>query len=241
VKNPVAFDLCCGKGGWTVGLQAAGFHVIGFDLERYPDYPGELVIQDILTLHGSQLRNAVCIVASPPCQEPSYRAMPWKRARKLNEEGPPHRFIALFDACFRIQREASEAAGHHIPMVVENVRGAQKWVGPAKWHFGSYYLWGDVPALMPPAFLARKNNGGNWFAVAPGTSGRSRNPVNNFQEHGVKLRAPGHYQKPGSGPDWFDYGPAAFGSGSAARKAASAQISMIPFPLARWIAEVYAA
>jgi hypothetical protein len=33
--------------------------------------------------------------------------------------------------------------------VVENVCGAQKWVGRARWHFGSYYLWGDVPALMP--------------------------------------------------------------------------------------------
>jgi hypothetical protein len=57
---------------------------------------------------------------------------------------------ALFDACFRIQREASEAAGRHIPMVVENVRGAQPWVGRAAWNYGSYYLWGDVPALMPP-------------------------------------------------------------------------------------------
>ena len=34
-------------------------------------------------------------------------------------------------------------------MVVENVRGAQKWVGRAQWNYGSFYLWGDVPALMP--------------------------------------------------------------------------------------------
>ena len=27
--------------------------------------------------------------------------------------------------------------------------GAQKWVGRARWHYGSFYLWGDVPALMP--------------------------------------------------------------------------------------------
>src|ERR1035441_6124164 len=62
----------------------------------------------------------------------------------------------LFKACFRIQREASEAAGHYIPMVVENVRGAQKWVGQARWHYGSFYLWGDVPALMPSTFKGSK-------------------------------------------------------------------------------------
>lgn len=32
-------------------------------------------------------------------------------------------------------------------MVVENVRGAQCWVGPAKAHFGSFYLWGDVETV----------------------------------------------------------------------------------------------
>jgi hypothetical protein len=49
----------------------------------------------------------------------------------------------------RIQREASEAAGRYIPMVVENVRGAEPWVGRAAWNYGSFYLWGDLPALMP--------------------------------------------------------------------------------------------
>ena len=56
---------------------------------------------------------------------------------------------ALFNSCFRIQREASAAAGRHIPMVVENVRGACPWVRKSRWNFGSFHLWGDVPALMP--------------------------------------------------------------------------------------------
>jgi hypothetical protein len=47
-------------------------------------------------------------------------------------------------------------------MVVENVRGAQKWVGPAKWSFGSYMLWGDVPAVMPFSMRTIKGNGGSW-------------------------------------------------------------------------------
>jgi hypothetical protein len=139
----LAIDLFCGLGGWTEGLMAEGFTVVGFDIERR-EYPGQLVIQDVMTLHGRQFKDAALIVASPPCQAYSYRAMPWSRAKALP---PPDN--SLFKACFRIQREASEAAGRKIPLVVENVRGAQKWVGRAKWHYGSFYLWGDVPALMP--------------------------------------------------------------------------------------------
>jgi hypothetical protein len=146
--KPLAIDLFCGLGGWTEALLAEGYDVVGFDIERhvYGDhrYPAQLVLQDVTTLHGSQFRDAALIVASPPCQAYSYRAMPWKRARALP---PPEN--TLFEACFRIQREACEAAGRHVPMIVENVRGAQKWVGRARWNFGSFYLWGDVPALMP--------------------------------------------------------------------------------------------
>jgi hypothetical protein len=174
----LAIDLFCGLGGWTEGLLAEGYEVVGFDNERhvYGDhrYPAQLVVQDVLTLHGSQFRNAALIVASPPCQAYSYRAMPWKRAKALP---PPDN--TLFEACFRIQREAIEAAGRHIPLVVENVRGAQKWVGRARWTFGAFALWGDVPALMP----IRANSegvkcGGDWFnasqpSISRTTSSRS--------------------------------------------------------------------
>ena len=141
--KPLAIDLFCGLGGWTDGLLAEGWNVIGFDNERHEyggeKYPAQLVIQDVLTLHGSQFRNASLIVASPPCQEYSYMAMPWTRAKELArqyESGERDRadLTRLFDACFRIQREASEAAGRHIPLVVENVRGAQRWVGRARWN-----------------------------------------------------------------------------------------------------------
>jgi hypothetical protein len=149
----------------------------------------------VLTLHGSQFRNADLIVASPPCQGYSYRAMPWKRAKALP---PPDN--TLFESCFRIQREACAAAGRHIPLIVENVRGAQKWVGRARWNYGSFYLWGDVPALMPPISSraklkggdagwrergpgrqlqdsAIKNLGRSWFNVAHNTTnGKGRNP-----------------------------------------------------------------
>ena len=130
----------------------------------WAEYPAQLVLQDVLTIHGRQFKDAALIVASPPCQEYSYMAMPWSRAKAIEADYKTGRrdvkqLTALFDACFRIQREASEAAGRHIPMVVENVRGAQKWVGRSRFHFGSFHLWGDVPALMPMTLKAIKNNG----------------------------------------------------------------------------------
>jgi hypothetical protein len=172
----LAMDLFCGLGGWTEGLLAEGYDVVGFDIERHEygghRYPAQLVIQDVLTLHGSQFKDAALIVASPPCQAYSYRAMPWKRAKALPE--PDN---TLFEACFRIQREACAEAGRHIPLIVENVKGAQKWVGRAPWNFGSFYLWGDVPALMPMTFQGVKHHGSGaiWFDTGPASVG-SKSP-----------------------------------------------------------------
>jgi hypothetical protein len=268
--EPLAIDLFCGLGGWTEGLLAEGYYVVGFDIERhvYGDhaYPAQLVLQDVTTLHGSQFKDAALIVASPPCQAYSYRAMPWKRAKALP---PPDN--TLFETCFRIQREACEAAGRHVPMVVENVRGAQKWVGRARWHYGSYYLWGDVPALMP--FTAQtesvdrhtKNDGSGWRENGTLKSCNRMVPdsvkVGSVQDPSGKWavgfnvqacrdlkaqQAEERRNATGKKTDngWFgpgnDRSPMRLHSSkSTARKAASAMIAKIPFRLARWIAATY--
>ena len=258
MKKPLAIDLFCGLGGWTDGLLAEGYDVIGFDIEQHAygdmSYQGKLVVQDVCTIHGAQFKDAALIVASPPCQGYSYRAMPWKRAKALP---PPDN--ALFESCFRIQREACEAAGRHIPLIVENVRGAQKWVGRARWNYGSFYLWGDVPALMPPTLKTAKVPGFRFDG-----SGKS------FQSESVKVAGLNwaKYGQPGykpkgfnvttaqrhraeqgtkNGNDWNDW----FGSGdncslqrrqssrSDSRKAASAMIAKIPLPLSRHIAATF--
>lgn len=224
----LAIDLFCGLGGWAEGFLAEGYDVVGFDIERRA-YPAQLVLQDVVTLHGSQFRNARVIVGSPPCQGYSYRAMPFKAGKAL---GPPDN--TLFAACFRIQREASEAAGRRVPLVVENVRGAQAWVGRAAWHYGSFYLWGDVPALMPPCAFTRLK----YHSPCSSRLWREREIPRLNQGH-----APLSEQtRSKNGGEWFGADCSVgrrFSSRSEARKAAAAQMAKIPFDLARHVAECY--
>lgn len=273
--KPLAIDLFCGLGGWTEGLLAEGYDVVGFDNERhqYGDqrYPAQLVVQDVLTLHGSQFKSAAMIMASPPCQEYSYMAMPWKLAKakaaaiRADATGQALADLnRLFDACFRIQKEASIAAGRYIPMVVENVRGAQPWVGRARWNFGSFYLWGDVPALMPITINASKVPGiGSWRhpddprhiqglgfnTHADRNLRRQGEPDPLFQRgftqtaldrlDGRKQPGIGGKRANGKGDAWFQDGAAQHGSKSKGRKMASAMIAKIPLPLSRHIAATY--
>jgi hypothetical protein len=220
--KPLCIELFCGMFGWSAGWLKLGGMAVGFDIDHQP-YHGpvpegaSLVLQDVLTLDGARFKDADLILCSPPCQEFSYMAMPWSRAKQIQRalhgigEFPKgytgsrtvKELTALFDACFRIQREAIEAAGgHFIPLVVENVRGAQKWVGRVRWHCGSFYLWGDVPALMPIPKRGGTKQGGEWW----------------------------HDPKSITRTTW---------GGSTARQAASAQIAKIPFALASWIAKCY--
>ena len=254
MSQPLGVDLFCGLGGWTEGLLAEGYRVVGFDCERHvygeARYPAQLVLQDVLTIHGAQFKDAALIVASPPCQAYSYRAMPWKRAKSLP---PPDN--SLFEACFRIQREASEAAGHHIPLVVENVCGAQKWVGRARWHYGSFYLWGDVPALMPIVTKRRmkypahcgpilwKDRDYSSMEAPFGAAAMAHREGKAIKNDGGSWFNIAHNTTSGHGrnPDGRkgERSPNRCRSKSSARKAASAHIAKIPYDLARHIARCW--
>lgn len=81
------------------------------------------------------------IWASPPCTEFSRESMPWC----ARGESPS---LTLVHAAMRIVREVRPAW-----WVLENVRGAQRWIGRAPAHAGPFYLWG----WYPPALLPRIN------------------------------------------------------------------------------------
>lgn len=266
---PLVIDLFCGLGGWSEGFLSEGYECVGYDIEAHDygngGYPCTLILRDVRSIHGSEFKDATCIVGSSPCQEFSYRAMPWSRAKALP---PPYLGIELFNAQFRIQREASEAAGRHIPMVVENVRGAQKFVGRAQWHYGSFYLWGDVPALMPMTntlklktigpvdakqselyncHINERRDGIKTVGIAhKGRNGHThtRHLTNQRESDAVNLalyadRDSQGIKQQGSGHIWYRTGNGAMSSKSNSRKEASAMIAKIPFPLSQHIAQCF--
>jgi len=128
--------------------------------------------------------------------------------------------------------EAGDDPGHHIPLIVENVRGAQKWVGQARWNFGSFYLWGDVPALMPMVKKAVKVGGITFSGY--GTLGYKGAAFNGTAQK--RLVAEG---RKGFAARLGESDHAKTGSKSNARKAASAAIAKIPFVLASYIGRTY--
>lgn len=152
MTKPLAIDLCCGLGGWTAGLLAEGWRVIGFDWVRPTTFPfgAQFVRQDVSSISGIPWRGRVSlVVASPPCTEFSQC---WNFARHRTPE--PEVGMALVRHCFRIAKECGA------PVVLENVMGARKWFGPEfgapTWQVGPYYFWGDPVVLRPMGRFAKK-------------------------------------------------------------------------------------
>jgi hypothetical protein len=148
--KPKALDLCCGVGGWTRGLLETGWDVIGFDVTAFREYPATLYRADVRTVNGSDFGPVQLVVASPPCQEFSRHDQPWTRARN-----PPPPDLTIWQACERIARECGA------PLVVENVRGAQRFMGRSRLNCGAFHLWGDVPALVPHVCYRKKESFGS--------------------------------------------------------------------------------
>ena len=197
----LCIDLFCGLGGWAEGFLSEDYWVVGFDIERHDygtgAYPGDFVMQDVLTLHGKQFKDAAVMRRKPASarRTATARCLPWKRAKSFAATGQ----FTLRGVLSQFSARRLKLLGGTSRWIVENVCGAQKWVGRAGWHFGSYYLWGDIPALMPFARSSKvpgfrfdgsggsfqtasvnsiKNNGlGSWFAIgSPGQKVTGQNP-----------------------------------------------------------------
>jgi len=131
-------DLFCGMGGWAKAFVEKGHDVTGIDIEDYSTiYPGKFIMADLLTIAPEGQFDL--IVASPPCTDFSKSSMPktWIAPSKY----PPD-----IEGGIRLFMRAKELIDILKPeyWVIENVRGAQKFVGKADFHIGSRYFWANV-------------------------------------------------------------------------------------------------
>lgn len=136
---PKLLDLFCGRFGWSKAFLDHGWECVGIDLVEPPEIPKGVTFlqQNILEIEPIQGFDFIC--ASSPCEEFSVHGM------KHFHPNPKYPDMGI--KLFNHTRALCEASG--FPYVMENVRPAQKFVGPANHHCGPFYLWGNaVPPLM---------------------------------------------------------------------------------------------
>ena len=130
----LVLDLFAGTGSATEPFVECGRHrVVRADIEMRPGINFRVNAKN---LPSFLLRErAEFIWASPPCDD--LTDVPWNE--ELRE---PSRGIALFQQAIEIINVM-----HPKKYCIENVRGAQRFVGPANMHRGSRYLWTDIDIL----------------------------------------------------------------------------------------------
>lgn len=107
---PRLLDLYCGQGGAGAGYHAAGFEVVGVDIEPQPRYPFEFHQGDAIDYLTAHWREFDAFHASPPCQRFSHATT----CRPGLAETHPDLIAPT--------RVALAATGR--PWVIENVPGA---------------------------------------------------------------------------------------------------------------------
>lgn len=165
-RRPIVLDAFCGRGGSSLGWYAAGWDVVGIDLDPQPLYPFEFHQGDGIAFVRAHGHLFDAVHGGPPCQR-------FSRLRHLATLDYP-RLIAPF-------RDACQATGR--PYVIENVEDARDDLHDpvtlcmSMWARRMYrhrLFESNVPLLAPPhpphrmrqAKLGRPARSGEAFQVA---------------------------------------------------------------------------
>ena len=132
MKQLTMLDLCCGLKGASEGFKQRGWKVYTLDIDpRFnPDYVADV---RYWSWQGERLN---FIWASSPCDEFARESMPWCRTGKQPD-------MSLVIGCKRIINECDPELG----WVLENVRGAQAYLGKSVQNIGAFHFWGRFPLL----------------------------------------------------------------------------------------------
>ena len=124
-------DVCSGLGGASAAMRDRGWEVISIDIE--PRFSPDIVA-DVRSWswHGARPDLIWC---SPPCTEFSRESMPWSRTGRRPD-------MSIVNACNRIVQESAPRY-----WILENVRGAKRYLGRPTAIVGPFYLWGHFPSL----------------------------------------------------------------------------------------------
>lgn len=134
-------DLFAGRLGWSKAFLSRGWKVTAVDLVRPKEIPEGVMFfpTDVLDWTAEDVAKFDFVCASSPCEQFSVFGM------KCFHPNPPYPELGI--QLFNHTRQICESAG--VPYVMENVRAAQRFVGNAVHHCGSFYLWGSaVPPLL---------------------------------------------------------------------------------------------
>ena len=135
-------DLYCGLGGWVQSFPK-DWEITGYDIVDFSkDYPGKFIQCDLLNFNDFP-DNVDIIVASPPCTEFSKSSLP--KSWACNRKKEPDIELAM-----KLFLRATEIINQVKPRywVIENVRGAVKYVGHENYKIGSRYLWTNMELAL---------------------------------------------------------------------------------------------
>jgi DNA (cytosine-5)-methyltransferase 1 len=219
-----ALDLFCCAGGATRGLQQAGFHVVGVDLEPQPNYCGDVFLQvDALEyVKTADLTPFDLILASPPCKPHTVlRHAPGTKGKAHPNLITPTRALL-------------EQSGK--PWVIENVLGARRHLNnPVR-------LCGSMFGLQAPGYRLQRHRlfEASFPLAAPSRCRHVRPVIGVYGGHfRDRRRARGANHRSGLNLPW-EYGFIAMGVPIGSMTPAELS-EAIPPAYARYVAEAFLA
>jgi len=152
-----ALDLFSGLGGWSDGLAAEGFEVLGVEIEPKIAalYKHPVIVADICDLNPENFRGYDLIVGSPPCRNFTTFSCVFGSTWK-NPPDPEGGGMKLVNAFINFVEIAKPTY-----WLMENVPRLQKWYHKkprAIVKLGKTMkraFWGDFPAFLVPLDMTR--------------------------------------------------------------------------------------